>query len=183
LAAVIVSLLQYISINQWERINMLQLKLAVPFVVVALTTGCASITSDKTQSLAVTTHTTDGKLVEKAKCSLKNDKGEWKVETPGAVVVRRSAEDIVVECKKDGEPDGIARGISRAAGGMWGNIVFGGGIGAVIDHTNGTGYNYPNDLPVKMGASVSVDQADERKNKQAQPQVQAQAAPSASSKN
>jgi uncharacterized protein YgiM (DUF1202 family) len=66
---------------------------------------------------------------------------------------------------------------------MWGNIVFGGGIGAVIDHTNGTGYNYPNDLPVKMGASVSVDQADERKNKQAQPQVQAQAAPSASSKN
>lgn len=166
---------------------MLQFKLAVPFAVVVLTTGCASITSDKTQSLAVTTQTADGKLVEKAQCSLKNDKGEWKVETPGAVTVRRSAEDIVVECKKDGVPDGIARGISRAAGGMWGNIVFGGGIGAVIDHSNGTGYNYPNDLPVKMGASVSVDQADENKNKnkqpQPQPQVQAQAAQPISGKN
>lgn len=154
---------------------MLQFKWVPLLVVVGLASGCASITSDKMQSLAVTTQTSDGKLVEKAKCSLKNDKGSWQVETPGTVAVHRSAEDIVVECKKDGAPDGIARGISRAAGGMWGNIVFGGGIGAVIDHSNGTGYNYPNDLPVKMGASVTVDQADENKNKNAQPQVQAQA--------
>jgi hypothetical protein len=155
-----------------------QLKLVPLVAVVVMASGCASITSDKMQSLAVTTQTTDGKLVEKAKCSLKNDKGNWQVETPGTVVVHRSAEDIVVECKKEGAPDGIARGISRAAGGMWGNIVFGGGIGAMIDHSTGTGYNYPNDLPVKMGASVTVDQADEHKNKNyngAQPQVQAQA--------
>src|SRR5574340_989760 len=162
-------------------------KLISLFAVVVLASGCASITSDKTQSLAITTQTTDGKLVEKAKCSLKNDKGNWQVETPGTVSVHRSAEDIVVECKKDGSPDGIARGISRAAGGMWGNIVFGGGIGAVIDHTNGTGYNYPNDVPVKMGASVTVDQADESKNKNknkaAQPQVQAQAMQSVGGKN
>lgn len=157
---------------------MLQFKWIPLFAVVVLASGCASITSDKMQSLAVTTQTSDGKLIEKAKCSLKNDKGNWQVETPGTVAVHRSAEDIVVECKKEGAPDGIARGISRAAGGMWGNIVFGGGIGAVIDHTSGTGYNYPNDLPVKMGASVTVDQADEGKNKNnkaAQPQVQAQA--------
>lgn len=158
---------------------MSQLKLIPIFAVVMLASGCASITSDKMQSLAVTTQTTDGQLVEKAKCSLKNDKGNWQVETPGTVMVHRSAEDIVVECKKDGAPDGIARGISRAAGGMWGNIVFGGGIGAMIDHSTGTGYNYPNDLPVKMGTSVTVDRADENKGKtknnepvQAQPQTQ-----------
>lgn len=148
--------------------------------VVVLTSGCASITSDKMQSLAITTQTSDGKLIEKAKCSLKNDKGNWQIETPGAVTVHRSAEDIVVECKKEGLPDGIARGISRAAGGMWGNIVFGGGIGAIIDHNNGTGYNYPNDLPIVMGTSVSVDQANEHKNKDnktAKPQVQEAAKP------
>lgn len=152
-------------------------KLISLFAVVTLASGCASITSDKMQSLAITTQTTDGKLVEKAKCSLKNDKGGWQIETPGTVAVRRSAEDIVIECKKEGLPDGIARGISRAAGGMWGNIVFGGGVGAIIDHSNGTGYNYPNDLLIKMGSSVSVDQADERKNRDhqaAKPQVQAQ---------
>lgn len=145
--------------------------------VVTLASGCASITSDKTQSLAITTQTSDGKLIEKAKCSLKNDKGNWQIETPGAVAVHRSAEDIVVECKKEGLPDGLARGISRAAGGMWGNIVFGGGVGAIIDHSNGTGYNYPNDLQVTMGTSVTVDQADEHKkknNQAAKPQVQAQ---------
>lgn len=155
-----------------------QFKLVPLVAVIVMASGCASITSDKMQSLAVTTQTSDGKLIEKAKCSLKNDKGYWQVETPGTVAVHRSAEDIVVECKKDGSPDGIARGISRAAGGMWGNIVFGGGIGAMIDHSTGTGYNYPNDLPVKMGTSVTVDQADEHKNKNytgTQPQVQAQA--------
>lgn len=160
-------------------------KLISLFAVVVLASGCASITSDKTQSLAITTQTTDGKLVEKAKCSLKNDKGNWQIETPGTVAVHRSAEDIVVECKKDGVPDGVTRGISRAAGGMWGNIVFGGGVGAIIDHSNGTGYNYPNDLPVTMGASVTVDQADEHKKKNdqvAKPQVQAQTS-SASNKN
>lgn len=161
-----------------------QLKLVPLVAVVVMASGCASITSDKMQSLAVTTQTSDGKLIEKAKCSLKNDKGSWQVETPGTVAVHRSAEDIVVECKKDGSPDGIARGISRAAGGMWGNIVFGGGIGAMIDHSTGNGYNYPNDVPVKMGASVTVDRADENRGKTkshepvqaqpAQPQPQAQ---------
>lgn len=143
--------------------------------IAALATGCASITSENTQALAVTTHTADGNLVEKAKCSLVNDKGNWQVETPGTVTVHRSAEDIVVTCKKEGVPDGMARGISRAAGGMWGNIVFGGGIGAIIDHNNGTGYNYPNDLPVKMGQSSTFDQADEakaKKNKQAKADLQ-----------
>lgn len=142
--------------------------------IVILTTGCASITSEKTQSLAVTTLSEDGSLIEKAQCSLENDKGSWQIETPGSVTVRRSAEDIVVKCKKEGVPDGLARGVSRAAGGMWGNIVFGGGIGAIVDHNNGTGYNYPNDLPVKMGKSVTFDQADEAKakTKQAKSELQ-----------
>ncbi len=157
---------------------MKKIRIILLCTIALLATGCASITSDKNQSLAVTTHSADGNLIEKAKCSLSNDKGSWEIETPGTVVVHRSAEDIVVTCKKAGLPDGLARGISRAAGGMWGNIVLGGGIGAIIDHSNGTGYNYPNDLPVKMGASVSVDQADEKKNREKHAKYQAE--PSAS---
>lgn len=138
-------------------------KTALPLCAfVALASGCATITSDSAQSLAVTTQAMGGDRVEKATCSLKNDKGSWNVVTPGVAVVHRSAEDIIVECKKDGEPDGLARGISRAAGGMWGNIIFGGGIGAIIDHSKGTGYNYPDDLPVKMGGFVVVDRANQK---------------------
>jgi len=33
----------------------------------------------------------------------------------------------------------------------------GGSVGAIIDHNKGTGYNYPDQLPVEMGKSVVVD--------------------------
>jgi hypothetical protein len=33
---------------------------------------------------------------------------------------------------------------------MWGNIIFGGGIGAIIDHSRGTGYAYSDQMTVIM---------------------------------
>ncbi|MBL8477983.1 MAG: hypothetical protein JNK59_01640 [Sterolibacteriaceae bacterium] len=126
-----------------------------------LFSGCATITSNEMQLVSLSTKGADGNPVEKAKCSLTNDKGRWEMVAPGFVSVRRSAEDLTVECKKEGLADGFLRAISRAAGGMFGNIIFGGGIGALIDHNKGTGYDYPNDLPVRMGASSVVDKKDE----------------------
>lgn len=130
--------------------------------ILCLVSGCATITSSEMQPISITTHTDTGQIVEKASCSLRNDKGTWQAESPGFVSVRRSAEDLLVECKKANLPDGFVRAISRAAGGMFGNIIFGGGIGAIIDHTKGTGYNYPDILPVKMGQSVVVDRREEQ---------------------
>lgn len=124
--------------------------------------GCATITGNEMQVVSLSTKTADGKPVEQAKCTLKNDKGAWEANSPGFANVRRSAEDLMVECKKDGVADGFLRAISRAAGGMFGNIIFGGGIGAIIDHNKGTGYDYPNDLPVKMGDSTTIDRKDEK---------------------
>jgi hypothetical protein len=124
--------------------------------------GCATITSNEMQPVNLTTQTEEGGIVEKAQCTLKNDKGDWQMESPGFVSVRRSAEDLIVECRKDGHPDGFLRAVSRAAAGMFGNIIFGGGIGAIIDHSNGTGYNYPDNLPVSMGKSVVIDRRDEQ---------------------
>jgi hypothetical protein len=133
------------------------LRLIVAGVVVAITSGCATITQSEMQSVTVTTKQGKDQVVEKAKCSLKNDKGAWETDSPGVVAVHKSAEDLLVECKKEGFATGYLRAISRAAGSMFGNIIFGGGIGAIIDHNKGTGYDYPNDLPVKLGESVTVD--------------------------
>ncbi|WP_439536727.1 hypothetical protein [Methyloversatilis sp.] len=124
--------------------------------------GCATITSNEMQSVTLNTLSSKGDRVDQTRCTLKNDKGSWTATAPGNVMVRRSAEDLNVECKKEGMSDGFLRAISRSAGGMWGNIVLGGGIGAIIDHNKGTGYNYPNDLPVRMGESVTVDRRDEK---------------------
>lgn len=138
---------------------------AIAIGVLFLTGGCSTITQSESQSLALTA-TYDNKPIE-ATCQLKNDKGSWDSKSPANVTVRKSNEDLEVTCKKEGMPDGILKAISRAAGSMFGNIIFGGGIGAIIDHNKGTGYDYPNQLPVKMGESVVVDKKTEQESLQA----------------
>jgi hypothetical protein len=113
------------------------------------------------QSLALSAVDQDSKPVEGATCKLQNDKGAWEARTPSHVAVRRSADDLSVECRKDGQPAGLLKAISRAAGGMFGNIIFGGGIGAIIDHSKGTGYNYPDAIPIEMGKTKVVDRHTE----------------------
>lgn len=127
-------------------------------VIVAILSGCSSITQSESQTLALTA-TYEGKPVE-PECRLSNDRGSWDVKAPVNVNIRKSGEDLNVTCKRDGMPDGLLKAISRAAGSMFGNIILGGGIGAMIDHSNGKGYDYPNQLPVKMGESVVVDKRD-----------------------
>ena len=119
------------------------------------TVGCSTITQSETQPLSLTA-SFQGKAVD-PECRLKNDKGSWDAKAPANVTIRKSGEDLEVTCKKEGMPDGLLKAISRAAGSMFGNIIFGGGIGALIDHSKGTGYDYPDQLPVKMGESVVVD--------------------------
>lgn len=133
----------------------------VMVVAALLSGGCASITSSDIQQLSLTTRDVEGKVVEKVPCTLRNDRGTWTAVSPAFVDIRRSAEDLVVECRKEGHPDGLLRAVSRAAGGMFGNIIFGGGIGAIIDHSRGTGYNYPDQLPVRMGSSVTADRREQ----------------------
>ena len=135
-------------------------RFAIVMVSVALNAGCSTITQSESQALSLTA-TYENKPVE-ATCHLKNDKGSWDAKAPANVTVRKSNEDLEVTCKREGMPDGILKAISRAAGSMFGNIIFGGGIGAIIDHSKGTGYDYPNQLPVKMGESVIVDRRTEQ---------------------
>lgn len=150
--------------------------LAVSVLALTLLSGCASITGSEGQSVAVSAMTAEGSPVDKAECTLVNDKGQWTTSTPNFVTVRRSDEDLTVVCKKTGMMDGILKAVSRAAGSMFGNIIFGGGIGALIDHNKGTGYNYPDQLPVKMGSSVVVDRKEQDAALQAGISGQAKAA-------
>lgn len=138
--------------------------LVIGFVVSL--SGCASITGSEMQTVALSAQSSSGVALDKTNCTLKNDKGEWQAVAPAQVQIRRSADDLIVSCKKEGFVDGMLRAISRAANGMWGNIVFGGGVGALIDHNKGTGYDYPSSLPVRMGETVTVDRAVEKANDQ-----------------
>ncbi len=135
------------------------MKIVLPasLLCVLTLTGCASITGDTMQAVAVTAKNLQGQPVTQVNCSLKNEKGQWEVKAPNTVSVHKASGDLSVECKKAGQPDGKLRAISRAGAGMYGNILFGGGVGAIIDHNKGTAYNYPNNLPVVMGKTVIID--------------------------
>jgi len=145
------------------------LRAFIAITAIASASGCATITSSDMQSVALTAVDQQNKPVEGAACKLHNDKGNWEAKTPSLVSVRRSSEDLSVECSKEGQPNGILKAISRAAGGMFGNIIFGGGIGAIIDHSRGTGYNYPDALPVEMGKSRIVDRRESEPTTRSEP--------------
>ena len=115
-------------------------------------TGCSTITGSGTsQSVSVQTYAADGQDIDGAKCEMVNDEGTWFVVTPGSTVVHRSNKDLQVICKKTGVDVGSANVVSRTKGNMFGNIILGGGVGAIIDHNNGSAYEYPSLIKIFMG--------------------------------
>jgi hypothetical protein len=128
--------------------------------------GCASITTDANQMVQITTADQQNNIVNDAECVLKNKRGEWHVrETPGTAQVHKSDDNMLVTCKKDGLEEGSGTLISRSNSGFWGNILFGGGIGMIIDHNKGTAYTYPTWVKVIMGKALAFDRKEQKEEK------------------
>jgi len=124
--------------------------------LISLLSACASITGTTGQSISVQTRAKNGKEVKEAACDLTNSKGTWYVTTPGSIQIRRSNDDMQVICRKDGLDTGRASVVSDTKGSMFGNILFGGGIGAIVDHSNGSAYEYPTLIQIVMGADTKI---------------------------
>ncbi len=136
-----------------------------PSLVLAISTtlvGCASITNDTTHPVRFETVSQDGSEVKGMACKTENDYGAMVVETPGTLQVRRSSKDLQIVCTKDGVPDAKGVAVSRANAGMAGNIIFGGGIGAIIDHNKGTAYTYPQWMRLTVGKLLGFDRRDDK---------------------
>jgi hypothetical protein len=131
--------------------------LATMVALSVLATGCSTLTGDGTsQNLSVMTYTADNKDLVGAQCELKNDEGTWTAVTPTTVMVRRSNKDLMVKCTKSGFSDARSNVVSKTKGNMFGNIIFGGGVGAIIDHNNGSAYDYPPVLKLTMGQDSTI---------------------------
>lgn len=118
--------------------------------------GCASVTGTPNQSVSVQARASNGKEVKEAACDLINKRGTWFITTPGTVQIHRSNDDLQVTCRKDGFDNGRASVVSDTKGSMFGNIILGGGIGAVVDHNNGSAYEYPSFIQVIMGTDTLI---------------------------
>ena len=126
-----------------------------------LATGCASIVNDSTQPIKVDTLAEDGKTVNGADCTMHNDWGTFNTKSGESVAVHRSSQDLDITCKDLGRPEAVARAVSRANAGLAGNIILGGAIGAIIDHSKGTAYTYPTWMQLQFGKTLVFDRASE----------------------
>lgn len=122
-------------------------------------TGCASIVGGTNQTISVESHATDGAQIPGANCKLSNNKGTWFVTTPGSTTVNRSFEDLSVLCEKESHPSGMVTIKSSTKPLAFGNIIFGGVIGAGVDVATGAAYDYPTLVRVKMGAQTTIPAA------------------------
>jgi hypothetical protein len=117
--------------------------------------GCAAIVSGTNQSVTVETRS-DAGPVSGASCKLSNNKGVWYVNTPGSTMVSRSYEDMLVRCEKELMEAGQASVKSSTKAMAFGNILFGGVIGAGVDVATGAAYDYPPVVTVLMGKSIVI---------------------------
>ncbi|MEO8714667.1 MAG: hypothetical protein ABI369_06615 [Acetobacteraceae bacterium] len=117
--------------------------------------GCASIVGGSTQSLSVTA-VANGNDVAGAQCTLTNDKGVWYVSTPGSLAVHRSYGDMNVKCSKEGYAANVASVPSSTKAMAFGNILFGGLIGAGIDMSTGAAYDYPSPITVHLTPAATT---------------------------
>jgi len=145
-----------------------------------LGSGCASIVSGHNQSVSVETRSKQGQAVMSANCKLSNNKGTWFVTSPGSVTVNRSFEDLLVNCEKENQEPGLAAVKSSTKAMAFGNIIFGGVIGAGVDVATGAAYDYPTMITVLMGEKISIDTPPADKAKEAEPQAAASTVSTAS---
>lgn len=139
-------------------------KLILPLFVCATLIGCASVTQDKNQAIKVETKTVDGEKVENASCILKNDRGEFYADSPRMAQVRKSAGDLIITCEAPDQPIAEGKLISRAGAAVFGNIIFGGIIGGVVDTASGVAFNYPEWVELVFGKTLVFDRSNYKAN-------------------
>lgn len=152
---------------------MKKINLAVLAAVSMLGSGCASIVSGHNQSISVETRSKQGQAITSASCKLSNNKGSWFVTSPGSVTVSRSFENLLINCEKENQEPGLASVKSSTKAMAFGNILFGGLIGAGVDVATGAAYDYPTMITVLMGEKISVEVPPAEKAKETGPQAAA----------
>lgn len=125
------------------------------FAFISVMTGCASIVDGKYQTMTVETLHKEKTMVG-AVCKLSNNKGNWFLTSPGTTTVQRSYENLTIRCEKEGIKEGVASVESSTKAMAFGNIIFGGFVGAGVDMATGSAYDYPNSVAIDMGETTLI---------------------------
>jgi len=125
--------------------------------VLSILTGCASVTHGTTQNVKIETLSAEGKVVDGARCRVSNDRNDAVVRSGQTLPVRRSGENLSIECTQAGLAPARGQAISRVNVGLVGNVMIGGLVGVAIDTGTGAGFNYPSWIRLIFGEVRSFD--------------------------
>jgi hypothetical protein len=112
----------------------------LPFLLVAFTTGCATIVEGGAQVITVTT------VPSGASCTF--DRGGQRIgvifDTPGSLAVNSSRTAIVVTCEKPGYEPVAGSDVSQSDGAIFSNILLAlaAPIGMIVDMSTEADYHY-----------------------------------------
>ena len=121
-------------------------RLALVVGIFSLLSGCATLLEEDTQEVNVRFMCAEKHLV--ATCDLKNDKGRWRLSTPGKATVVNDASQLEISCKAPFIPSFTVSVMPMPSMGMLGNLLFGGFVGAAVDVYNKTGLTYPENIDI-----------------------------------
>jgi len=106
--------------------------------------GCATLLSGTDQVIQITPVCRGIRMP--TTCVASNDKGRWVFETSNGVQIKKSADDLTITCQGGLLGNYSFKAISTATLPMWGNIIAGGGIGAIVDMQSSTAFAYPSTI-------------------------------------
>jgi len=126
----------------------MKFKLIIALTAAVSLSGCSTIIKGSNQTVAFDTGSVEG-----ATCNVTGG-SEFSVNetvvTPGELRLPRSKKALEVSCSKPGFGTGTKTVRGEIEPWVFGNIVFGGVLGAGIDAATGSVYRYP-------GAKISVE--------------------------
>ena len=111
-----------------------------------LVTGCATLTKGTSQAVTVNTDPTG------ATCTMTRDAKPVAIvnSTPGSVPVEKAQGTIAVLCRKQGYLDAAGALASEFQAMTFGNILFGGLVGVVVDAASGAMHQYPDMVTITL---------------------------------
>ena len=109
--------------------------------------GCSTIVNDSHLPINLSFSDNSG-----GQCNLRNKRESYVTQIPASVLVRRSDDPLVYDCTTEDGRKANGSIISKVGQTMAGNIIFGGGIGAIIDANNDMHREYPGSFVIPIVA-------------------------------
>lgn len=106
--------------------------------------GCATIVSDNKTFTQIET------LPDGAQCTIEGDNYNNKITTPANVQIPAKAAPVVITCEAEGYNKATERIDTKMDGWTFGNILFGGIVGAIIDAGTKSGFKYPEKVVLEL---------------------------------